>query len=149
MESRQKPIEIRQVANSLYSCTVIEQQRTTMTNTAKSSPLERSSVQAAHKLIRKHIHRTPVLTSKTLSELASKPQTPEALVGTPFEGQEPARPKINFFFKCENYQRIGAFKSRGAFHALARLSKEELSRGVVTHSSGRQSNLNQLPSPSH
>ena len=103
-----------------------------------SLPLERSSVEAAHELIKQHIHRTPVLTSKTLSELASTPQTPEALVGTPFEGQAPARPRIKFFFKCENYQRIGAFKSRGAFHALARLSEEELSRGVVTHSSGWQ-----------
>jgi len=99
-------------------------------------PLQRSSVQSAHKLINPHIHLTPVLTSTTLSALASAPQTPEALVGTPFEGQIPARPRINFFFKCENYQRIGAFKSRGAFHALSRLSKEELSKGVVTHSSG-------------
>ena len=98
--------------------------------------LNRSSVQAAHELIKKHIHKTPVLTSKTLSNLASTPQLPEALIGTTFEGQRPAKPTIRFFFKCENYQRIGAFKSRGAFHALARLSKEELSRGVVTHSSG-------------
>ena len=103
-----------------------------------SLPLERSSVEAAHGLIKQHIHRTPVLTSETLSELASTPQRAQALVGTPFEGQAPARPRIKFFFKCENYQRIGAFKSRGAFHALARLSEDELSRGVVTHSSGRQ-----------
>ena len=99
-------------------------------------PLTRSSVQSAHESIKEHIHRTPVLTSNTLSNLASTPQSPEALIGTPFEAQRPARPKIKFFFKCENYQRIGAFKSRGAFHALARLSKKELSRGVVTHSSG-------------
>lgn len=108
-----------------------------MTDPKPSLPLERSSVHTAHELIKKYIHRTPVLTSKTLSDLASAPQSPEALIGTPFEGQGPAKPKINFFFKCENYQRIGAFKSRGAFHALARLSKDELSRGVVTHSSGR------------
>ena len=107
-----------------------------MADIAKTTPLKRSSVQAAHAQIKKHVHRTPVLTSKTLSELASTPQTPEALVGTPFEGQTPAQPKINFFFKCENYQRIGAFKIRGAFHALSRLTNEELVRGVVTHSSG-------------
>jgi len=107
-----------------------------MADSAEELPLTRSSVQSAHELIKRHIHRTPVLTSNTLSALASTPQSPEALVGTPFEGQRPARPKIKFFFKCENYQRIGAFKSRGAFHALARLSREELSRGVVTHSSG-------------
>ena len=107
-----------------------------MADITKTLPLKRSSVQAAHAQIKKNVHRTPVLTSTTLSELASTPQTPEALVGTPFEGQTPARPKINFFFKCENYQRIGAFKIRGAFHALSRLDKEELARGVVTHSSG-------------
>ena len=73
--------------------------------------------------------------------IASTPQTPESLIGTPYEGQEAARPKFRFFFKCENYQRIGAFKARGAFHALLRLI-EELGedevrrRGVITHSSG-------------
>ncbi|KAL2045191.1 hypothetical protein N7G274_002273 [Stereocaulon virgatum] len=107
-----------------------------MADIAKTLPLKRSSVQSAHENIKQHIHRTPVLTSTTLSRLASTPQSPEALAGTPFKGQAPARPKINFFFKCENYQRIGAFKIRGAFHALSKLSEEELSRGVVTHSSG-------------
>jgi threonine dehydratase len=63
------------------------------------------------------------------------------LKGTQWEGQEPARPKIKLFFKCENFQRIGAFKVRGAFHAVARLIEEfgieEVKRrGVVTHSSG-------------
>ena len=107
-----------------------------MAGKEKSPPLDRASVQSALELIKPHIHRTPVLTSTTLSDLASTPQTPEALIGTAFEGQAPARPKIRLFFKCENYQRIGAFKSRGAFHALARLTDEELSKGVVTHSSG-------------
>ena len=99
-------------------------------------PLQRSSVQSAHELIKQYIHETPVLTCKTLNEIASGPQSPQILVGTPFEGKLPAKPRINFFFKCENYQRIGAFKSRGAFHALSRLSDEELQQGVVTHSSG-------------
>lgn len=107
-----------------------------MTDTARTLPLERSSVQSAHDRIKKKIHRTPVVTSTTLSSLASTPQTPEALIGTPFEGHVPAKPKIKFFFKCENYQRIGAFKIRGAFHALSRLTEEELAKGVVTHSSG-------------
>lgn len=114
-----------------------------MADTAKCLPLERSSVQSAHEVIKHLIHETPVLTCKTLNDLASTPQTPEALVGTPYEGQAPARPKINFFFKCENYQRIGAFKIRGASHALARLGDEELKNGVVTHSSGT---LTLLPS---
>ncbi|EER37854.1 pyridoxal-5'-phosphate-dependent enzyme [Histoplasma capsulatum H143] len=83
-------------------------------------PLTTSNVLAAHARIKPYIHETPILTSKTLNRIASTPQSPEALAGTPFEGQPPAQPKINFFFKCENLQRIGAFKARGAFHALLR-----------------------------
>lgn len=108
-----------------------------MADLSRTLPLERSSVQSAHKRIKEHIHLTPVLTSTTLSILASTPQIPETLIGTPFEGQRPAHPRINFFFKCENYQRTGAFKVRGAFHALSRLSNAELAKGVVTHSSGK------------
>ena len=100
-----------------------------------------SKVHAAHTLIKPYIHRTPLLTNKTLNGIASTPQTPDALNGTPYEGQTPANPTIRFFFKCENLQRIGAFKARGAFHALLRLIEERgeeevRRRGVVTHSSG-------------
>ncbi|KAE8135951.1 tryptophan synthase beta subunit-like PLP-dependent enzyme [Aspergillus pseudotamarii] len=100
-----------------------------------------SKVHAAHTLIKPYIHRTPLLTNKTLNGIASTPQTPDALKGTPYEGQTPANPTIRFFFKCENLQRIGAFKARGAFHALLRLIEEKgeeevRRRGVVTHSSG-------------
>ncbi|UQA95516.1 pyridoxal-phosphate dependent enzyme [Streptomyces halobius] len=59
-------------------------------------------------------HRTPVLRSRTL----------DALVGA------------EVFVKCENFQRAGAFKFRGAYNALSRLSPEQLARGVVAHSSG-------------
>lgn len=118
----------------------------TMAVTEKSPPLTRASVESALELIKPYIHRTPVLTSTTLSNLASTPQTPEALIGTAFEGHTPARPRMRLFFKCENFQRIGAFKSRGAFHALARLSDEELSKGVVTHSSGTPP-ISQSPVP--
>ena len=107
-----------------------------MADLSKTLPLTRESVRSAYSRIEPHVHRTPVLTSRTLSDLASTPQTPESLIGTPFEGQTPARPKMNLFFKCENYQRIGAFKIRGAFHALSRLSDGEVCNGVVTHSSG-------------
>lgn len=105
-------------------------------------PLTRESVQIAHGLIQPHIHRTPVLTNTTLTNLASTPQTPEALVGTQWEGQEPAKPKVRLFFKCENFQRIGAFKVRGAFHAIVRLIEargieDVRKKGVVTHSSGK------------
>lgn len=112
-----------------------------MADISKTLPLQRASVQSAHELIRSYVHLTPVLTSTTLSALASAPQSAEALVGTPYEGRTPAHPKINLFFKCENFQRIGAFKARGAFHALLRLSDEERSRGVVTTSSG----MNAIP----
>ncbi|KAJ4406416.1 hypothetical protein N0V91_004625 [Didymella pomorum] len=104
-------------------------------------PLTRESIVAAHKLIKPHIHTTPVLTNTTLSNLASTPQSPEALKGTPWEGQEPAKPKFRLFFKAENFQKIGAFKVRGAFHAVLRLVEEKgieevRKKGVVTHSSG-------------
>lgn len=114
-----------------------------MADPAKSPPLTRESVLAAHELINEHIHYTPVLTNTTLNELASTPQTPEALAETQWAGQTPARPKIRLWFKCENLQKVGAFKARGAFHALKRLMAEEgweesggKERGVVTHSSG-------------
>ncbi|MFN8094309.1 MAG: threo-3-hydroxy-L-aspartate ammonia-lyase [Vicinamibacteria bacterium] len=59
-------------------------------------------------------HRTPVATSRTLDE----------------------RPGARLFLKCENLQRAGAFKFRGAYNAIARLAPEERSRGVLTYSSG-------------
>ena len=46
------------------------------------------------------------------------------------------KPGAQLFFKCENLQKIGAFKARGATNAVALLSDEEARRGVVTHSSG-------------
>ncbi|MBP7238957.1 MAG: threonine/serine dehydratase [Saprospiraceae bacterium] len=60
------------------------------------------------------VHRTPVLTSSTL----------DAIVGA------------EVFLKCENFQRMGAYKMRGASHAIAQLHEEQLAKGVVTHSSG-------------
>ena len=114
-----------------------------MADPSKSPPLTRPSVIAAHALIKPHIHETPVLTNTTLSTLASTPQSAAALEGTPWAGQEPAKPVIRLWFKCENLQKVGAFKIRGAFHALTRLVEEEgweegggRTRGVVTHSSG-------------
>lgn len=71
------------------------------------------------------------------------------LAGTPWEDSSTttlANPTIRFWFKCENLQRIGAFKARGAFHALIRVIGEQgegevRRRGVVTHSSGISSLL--------
>ncbi|KAK0116710.1 hypothetical protein ONS96_012561 [Cadophora gregata f. sp. sojae] len=114
-----------------------------MADPTKSPPLTRPSVIAAHGLIREHIHYTPVLTNTTLNDLASTPQSAAALADTPWAGQTPANPKLRFYFKCENLQKVGAFKVRGAFHALKRLMAEEgweqgggREKGVVTHSSG-------------
>ncbi|KAL1971433.1 hypothetical protein VTN31DRAFT_2365 [Thermomyces dupontii] len=112
-----------------------------MTEPPSWLPLTPSNVRNAHERIKPYIHRTPLLTNRTLNRIGSTPQTPEALAGTPYEGQTPARPTIRFYFKCENLQRIGAFKVRGAFHALLRLIDEQgedevRRRGVVTHSSG-------------
>jgi len=98
--------------------------------------LTRENVQAAYEIIKPHVHRTPVLTSNSLNEIASNPQDPDALKGTPWESQRPARPKLSLFFKCENFQKVGAFKARGAYHAIGRLSDEEAKNGVCTHSSG-------------
>ncbi len=68
----------------------------------------------AHGRIRKAINRTPVMTSRTL----------DGIIGA------------RVFFKCENFQRVGAFKIRGALNAVSILTAEEKTRGVITHSSG-------------
>lgn len=118
--------------------------------------LTREGVQHAHSLIKGHVHLTPVLTNSTLSALASTPQTREALQGTEWEGREPARPVLRLWFKCENLQRVGAFKVRGAFHALERLKQEHpdtyaklKDTGVVTHSSGNHAQALALAARTH
>jgi threonine dehydratase len=123
-----------------------------MADPTKSPPLTRSSVIAAHSLIKKYIHYTPVLTNQTLTDLASTPQSAADLEGTQWAGQDPARPKLRLWFKCENLQKVGAFKVRGAFHALTRLMAEEgweegggREKGVVTHSSGMPLSFSGLP----
>ncbi|XDG04493.1 hypothetical protein ABKA04_004108 [Annulohypoxylon sp. FPYF3050] len=102
-----------------------------MADPSTSPPLTRASVAEARKLIEPFVHKTPVISSSSLSELAS------------FPGEGKAKPKLRLWFKCENFQKVGAFKARGAFHAIERLKKEPgwlegggRERGVVTHSSG-------------
>ena len=73
-----------------------------------------ATIRAAHERIRPHILRTPVLSSPAL----------DAAVGA------------QLFFKCENLQRVSAFKARGACNAVLSLSAAEAKQGVVTHSSG-------------
>ncbi|KAK6951052.1 hypothetical protein Daesc_007581 [Daldinia eschscholtzii] len=107
-----------------------------MADPSTSPPLTRESVAAARELIKPFVHRTPVISSTSLSALAS-----EVDAGSGPEGK--AKPKLRLWFKCENFQKVGAFKARGAFHAIERLKKEPgwlegggAQRGVVTHSSG-------------
>ena len=68
----------------------------------------------AHERIKNQIHLTPILTSSSLNEIFG----------------------CNLFFKCENFQKVGAFKFRGASNAILSLSNDELKKGVATHSSG-------------
>jgi threonine dehydratase len=127
-----------------------------MADLSTCPPLTRASVQNAHKRIEKYIHRTPVVTCETINKVACSPQSERCPSTGPnvFEETSPhldtergnaasykARPKVRLFFKCENQQKIGAFKARGAFHALGRLIDEQgidevRRKGVVTHSSG-------------
>jgi threonine dehydratase len=71
-------------------------------------------VAEAHERIRPYIHRTPVLTSSFFNSLTG----------------------AELFFKCENFQKAGAFKARGASNAVFGLSEDKAAKGVATHSSG-------------
>ncbi|WP_340113745.1 pyridoxal-phosphate dependent enzyme [Maribellus mangrovi] len=73
-----------------------------------------SDVEKAHELLKKYAHRTPVLKSSGIN----------SIVGA------------ELYFKCENLQKVGAFKFRGACNAVFSLSEEEAKKGVATHSSG-------------
>ncbi|WPH01254.1 putative serine racemase [Acrodontium crateriforme] len=124
-------------------------------------PLTRESVQTAHKRIKPYIHVTPVVTCETINTIANTAQKDrDASVNPPPEDKSSssenftAKPKVRLFFKCENQQRIGAFKARGAFHALGRLIDEEgiesvRQKGVVTHSSGNHAQALALAAKTH
>ncbi|KKA26581.1 hypothetical protein TD95_003969 [Thielaviopsis punctulata] len=116
-----------------------------MADLSTCAPLTRASVVAAADLIRDHVHLTPVVSNSTINKLASTPRTAEDLAGTEWadRASSPAKPVLRFWFKCENLQRIGAFKVRGAFHAIEKLKQEPgwkenggPAKGVATHSSG-------------
>jgi threonine dehydratase len=77
-------------------------------------------IKEAHERIGSRIHRTPVITSRAFDDAASVA----------------ARVERRVFFKCENFQRAGAFKIRGATNKILSLTKDELRRGVVAFSSG-------------
>jgi threonine dehydratase len=71
-------------------------------------------IKLAYNRIKKYIYKTPVLTSSTIDEIAG----------------------CEIFFKCENFQKVGAFKFRGAMNSVLNLSEEEAQNGVAAHSSG-------------
>ena len=71
-------------------------------------------IKIAHERIRPYIHNTPVLSSKSINEIVG----------------------AELFFKCENLQKVGAFKFRGACNSVFSLTDEEAGKGVCTHSSG-------------
>ena len=74
----------------------------------------KESIREAHSKISPYIHNTQVLTSSLLNEALT----------------------MSIYFKCENFQKMGAFKMRGAVNAIMQLSNVQKTKGVVTHSSG-------------
>src|SRR5690554_3131064 len=68
----------------------------------------------AHTRIQPYLHRTPVLTSKTIDKLTG----------------------ASLFFKCENFQKIGAFKARGGMNAILQVAANKEGKAITTHSSG-------------
>jgi threonine dehydratase len=81
---------------------------------SQAIPISLDDIVLAAKRLEPWVHRTPVLTSRTLD----------------------GRCGASVFLKCENFQRVGAFKFRGAMNALLQLDAEQKKAGVVTHSSG-------------
>ena len=79
-----------------------------------TSRVDYDSILDAYKRIQGHVHKTPVLTSTTINQMSG----------------------AKVFFKCENLQRTGSFKVRGAHNAVLSLSETDAKHGVVTHSSG-------------
>jgi len=76
--------------------------------------ITKEDIEKAHEKIKHFIHYTPVLTNSSINEMAG----------------------AELFFKCENFQKIGAFKIRGGMNASLSLTPEQLAKGLATHSSG-------------
>lgn len=76
--------------------------------------IKKSDLDECYERIKNHIHVTPILTSQLIDKIVD----------------------AKLFFKCENFQRMGAFKMRGAVNAILQLDEESRRKGVITHSSG-------------
>lgn len=85
------------------------------------------AIRQAHERIAPYIHRTPVLTSSYLNRIT----------------------EAELFFKCENFQKVGAFKFRGAMNAVSQLSKVDGDKGIITHSSGNHAQAVALAAKLH
>lgn len=84
------------------------------TSNIEAAPVSFSDIEQAAQRIEGVAHRTPVMTSQTLNDICG----------------------CEIFLKCENYQRMGAFKFRGAYNAMSQLDDEQKQQGVITYSSG-------------
>lgn len=96
-----------------------EEEGRPVTPSPLNTTFTREAVKEAYDRIKRALHETPIFTSTTINSLAHAPLT--------------------IFFKAETFQKTGAFKFRGASHAIARLPPSALKNGVVTHSSGNHS----------
>ena len=76
--------------------------------------ITKQHIEEAHERIKPFIHKTPVLTSETINNISG----------------------AEVFFKCENFQKIGAFKIRGGMNSVLSLAEEKRKKGIATHSSG-------------
>lgn len=76
--------------------------------------MQREDIIQSHIRIEPYIHNTPVLSSRLINQIVG----------------------ANLFFKCENFQKVGAFKMRGATNAILQLTDDQKKKGVITHSSG-------------
>jgi len=76
--------------------------------------IQKEDIEKAQQRIKPYIHHTPVMTNQSINEMTG----------------------IQFYFKCENFQKIGAFKIRGGMNAALSLSADQLKNGIATHSSG-------------
>lgn len=93
---------------------MVEYKKTVFRSSNTSYYCDLADVRDAASRLRTVIHRTPVMTSESFDRLAGR----------------------NVYFKCENLQKVGAFKYRGATNAVLKLTDAQAARGVVTHSSG-------------
>jgi threonine dehydratase len=76
--------------------------------------ISKESIESAAARIAPYIHTTPIMTNKSINELSG----------------------LDLYFKCENFQKIGAFKIRGGMNASLQLTPEQMEKGIATHSSG-------------